>query len=107
MVVDEPKKAELLPEGGGFARIYGPDGSPLAEHLAETEEGILYADIDLGMIALAKAAADPAGHYSRPDVTRLLFNPNPAPRVEYISGSGLMEPQKLVEEKKEEPEECK
>lgn len=105
MVVDDPKKAQLLPEGGGFARIYGPDGSPLAEPLPETEEGILYADIDLGMIALAKAAADPAGHYSRPDVTRLLFNPNPALRVEYVSGTGSMEPQRPVEEKKEECEE--
>jgi hypothetical protein len=37
------------------------------------------------MISIAKAAADPAGHYSRPDVTRLLFNPAPANRVEYIS----------------------
>ena len=25
------------------------------------------------MISLAKAAADPAGHYARPDVTRLLL----------------------------------
>lgn len=104
MVVDDPKKAQLLPEGGGFARIYGPDGSPLAEPLPETEEGIVYADIDLGMIALAKAAADPAGHYSRPDVTRLLFNPNPALRVEYVSGPGSMEPPRPVEEKKEECE---
>ncbi|WP_006520835.1 hypothetical protein [Desulfoscipio gibsoniae] len=64
--------------------IYGPDGKPLVEPLPETEEGILYADIDLGMISIAKAAADPAGHYSRPNVTRLLFNPAPAHRVEYI-----------------------
>jgi aliphatic nitrilase len=34
------------------------------------------------MIALAKAAADPAGHYARPDVTRLLLNARPAARVE-------------------------
>jgi nitrilase len=107
MLVDDPKKEQLLLEGGGFARIYGPDGSPLAEPIPEKEEGILYADIDLGMIALAKAAADPAGHYSRPDVTRLLFNPNPAPRVEYGNRPGPMEPQRPLEERKEEPEECK
>jgi len=33
------------------------------------------------MIALAKAAADPAGHYSRPDVTRLLLDKTPGDRV--------------------------
>jgi aliphatic nitrilase len=71
----------LLLEGGGFARIFGPDGSPLGEKIPEKEEGIVYADIDLGMISLSKAAADPAGHYSRPDVTRLLLNKTPGDRV--------------------------
>jgi hypothetical protein len=37
-------------------------------------EGIVYADTDLAMIPVAKAAADPAGHYARPHVTRLLFS---------------------------------
>jgi aliphatic nitrilase len=36
------------------------------------------------MISVAKAAADPAGHYARPDVTRLLFNNRPANRVEAL-----------------------
>jgi aliphatic nitrilase len=36
------------------------------------------------MISVAKAAADPAGHYARPDVTRLLFNNRPANRVERL-----------------------
>ncbi len=54
--------------------IYGPDGTPLCEKPAPDAEGLLYADIDLGTISVAKAAADPAGHYSRPDVTRLLLN---------------------------------
>jgi len=51
---------QLLLQGGGFARIYGPDGAPLGNTLPENEEGIIYADIDLGMISLSKSAADPA-----------------------------------------------
>ena len=65
--------------------IYGPDGSPLAEKLPENEEGIIYATIDLGAIGVAKIAADPAGHYSRPDVVRLLFNNKPLNRVDHFS----------------------
>ncbi len=67
-------KQQMLGIGGGYARIFAPDGSPLGTPLAPDEEGLLIADIDLGMIALAKAAADPAGHYSRPDVTRLVLD---------------------------------
>ena len=51
------------------------------EPMPEDQEGIVYADLDLGMISLAKAAADPAGHYARPDVTRLLLNKTPGDRV--------------------------
>jgi len=81
MVVDTEEKAQLLLKGGGFANIFGPDGRPLVEPIPETEEGLLMAELDLALIVLAKAAADPVGHYSRPDVVRLLLNPNPAPRV--------------------------
>jgi nitrilase len=79
---DTEQKKDLLRPGGGHAMIFGPDGTPLAEPLAQDVEGLLYADIDLGMIAYAKAAADPTGHYARPDVARLLFNPTPNPRVQ-------------------------
>ncbi len=84
MLCDGEDKRQMLQAGGGFSRIYGPDGSPLGENLSETEEGLVIAEIDLGMISLAKAAADPAGHYSRPDVTRLLINRRAArPVVEF------------------------
>ena len=57
--------------------IFGPDGQPLVPHLAQDQEGILFADIDLTTIAIAKAAYDPSGHYSRGDVVRLMVNRNP------------------------------
>jgi len=75
----------LIKAGGGHARIFGPDGSSLADPLPEGEEGLLYADIDLGMISLAKAAADPTGHYSRPDVTQLLLDRRVKRPVEEIN----------------------
>lgn len=82
---DTPGKHQLLHTGGGFATIYGPDGRELVTKLAPDEEGILCAYIDLASIAVAKNAADPAGHYSRPDVTRLLFNKTPSRPVQYFS----------------------
>jgi aliphatic nitrilase len=78
---DDPMKRQLLLEGGGFTAIYAPDGQLMHEPLPEGTEGIVYADLDLGMISLAKAAADPAGHYARPDVTRLLLDRTPGDRV--------------------------
>ncbi len=76
---DDAQKAYFLnprtsKPGGGFAMIYGPDGRELSDRLAEDEEGILYADLDPAMLAIAKGAADPAGHYSRADAVRLVVN---------------------------------
>jgi len=82
LLVDTPEQAELLLPGGGFAQIYGPDGAPLCEPLAERDEGLLIADIDLAAITIAKSFADPVGHYSRPDVTRLLLNREPGTAVQ-------------------------
>ena len=88
LCTDDTKRALLLP-GGGYARIYAPDGQLLHEPLPEDAEGIVYADLDLGLISLAKAAADPAGHYARPDVTRLLLNKTPGDRVVPFSAPGV------------------
>jgi len=82
LLVENEEQAGLLSVGGGFAQIYSPDGAPMCESLPEAEEGLLFADIDLGAIAVAKSFADPVGHYSRPDVTRLLLNRSPQARVE-------------------------
>jgi len=89
MLCDSDAKRDLLRVGGGYAMAYGPDGSPLNQPLAPEAEGIIYADVDLRLIAYAKAAADATGHYARPDVARLLFNPSPTPRVEQFGHGAL------------------
>ncbi|WP_150242882.1 carbon-nitrogen hydrolase family protein [Nocardiopsis quinghaiensis] len=71
----------LLTPGSGCSRVYGPDGSMLSTPLDEHTEGLVLADIDLALIDLAKNAADPAGHYARPDATRLLWDNRPRSAV--------------------------
>ncbi|EIJ45500.1 aliphatic nitrilase [Herbaspirillum sp. GW103] len=81
-------KNDLIHAGGGHSVIYGPDGSSLTPKIPEAEEGLLFAELDLGVISIAKSAADPAGHYARPDVTRLLLNSKRHRPVEFFSATG-------------------
>ncbi|KAK7464070.1 hypothetical protein VKT23_006230 [Stygiomarasmius scandens] len=83
------------PSGGGFAAIYGPDGSKLTADVDPGKECILYADVNLDAIRLAKLAADPVGHYSRPDLLSLNVGSsssltNPATLVRYPAGGEYM-----------------
>ncbi len=87
----DPLREQLCPLGGGYTKIYAPDGQSIGTELAHTEEGLVTAEIDLAMIAVAKAAADPAGHYSRPDVTRLMLNAKPQrPVMAFDETAGLI-----------------
>jgi aliphatic nitrilase len=67
----------FLEAGGGSAMIFGPDGRNLADFLPETAEGLVIAELDFGAILRAKAIADPAGHYAKPEATRLLLTRAP------------------------------
>ncbi|MBZ3905272.1 carbon-nitrogen hydrolase family protein [Streptomyces griseiscabiei] len=67
-----PEQRRLLTAGGGCSRVFGPDGRTISKELAEDEEGLVYADIDLDLIDIAKNAYDPAGHYSRADAAYLV-----------------------------------
>ncbi len=71
------EQRSLITPGSGCSRIFGPDASVLSAPLDEHAEGLVFADIDLGFIDLAKNAADPAGHYAKPDATRLLLDNRP------------------------------
>ncbi|KAL3488553.1 carbon-nitrogen hydrolase [Aspergillus germanicus] len=54
--------------GGGSSAIFAPDGHLLSSPLAATEEGIIYADLNLEAIYRSRAFVDVCGHYSRPDL---------------------------------------
>jgi len=62
---------ELLGRGG--SAILAPDGSYLAGPLWD-EEGILYAELDPQRLYEERQRFDPAGHYHRPDVFRLVIS---------------------------------
>jgi nitrilase len=74
--------------GGGFSRIFGPDGGELVTPLPPGEEGLLYADIDLHKKALAKHNLDVVGHYSRPDLLSLRVTTEPSSQVHYVALPG-------------------
>lgn len=67
---------EWIKPGGGWTAIIAP-GGPILSGPLKGEEGILYADIDMKMIADMAHWHDATGHYSRPDVTSLLLNKDP------------------------------
>jgi nitrilase len=62
------KCPEWLTDGGSC--IAGPDGEWLVPPRVG-EEGLITAELDLNRVYQERQNFDPAGHYSRPDVTRL------------------------------------
>ncbi|WP_433285662.1 carbon-nitrogen hydrolase family protein [Pseudonocardia sp. CA-142604] len=74
----DPEKIKLLCGGSrGYAQIFAPDGRPIGRTLSPEHEGLALAEIDLGMLPLAKSLLDPAGHYQRADVLQLRLNTSP------------------------------
>ncbi|KAL4155011.1 Carbon-nitrogen hydrolase [Phytophthora ramorum] len=69
--------------GGGCSAIYGPDGRRLSEWLPETEEGLVFADLDKSLIIAARTLVDSCGHYSRPDMLWLGVDARERKHVDY------------------------
>lgn len=66
------EEEEILrqPEYAGGSMIAAPNGKLIAGPLGR-EEGILYADLDLGLCVRHKLEHDFSGHYNRPDIFQL------------------------------------
>ncbi|KGO74614.1 Carbon-nitrogen hydrolase [Penicillium italicum] len=67
--------------GGGSSAIFGPDGRKLSTDIPPTEEGILYATLDLDEIIQSRQFIDVCGHYSRPDLLWLGVDESAKPHV--------------------------
>jgi nitrilase len=70
---DFPLQSELEGHdviGRGGSAVLAPDGTYLAGPLYEGE-GVLYAELDPGLLRAERQRFDPAGHYHRPDVLHL------------------------------------
>jgi nitrilase len=63
--------ADILANGGSC--LAGPDGKWIVEPVAD-EEKLIVATIDHKRVREERQNFDPAGHYSRPDVTQLTVN---------------------------------
>ena len=65
------KAPDVLANGGSC--IAGPDGEWVLPPVV-SKEGIFFHTLDFNRVLEERQNFDPAGHYSRPDVTRLVLN---------------------------------
>ena len=82
-----PGRAELFPDAAewvnpGDSVVVAPGGRITAGPMHE-ELGILYAEIDLERVGMARRSLDVVGHYSRPDIFQLQVNRKAQRPVEF------------------------
>ncbi len=75
---DAPSRDEILANSGEFlanggTTIAGPDGHFIVEPVVG-REALVIAELDHAVVRGERQNFDPAGHYSRPDVTRLVVD---------------------------------
>jgi len=71
---------DVLANGGSC--IAGPDGEWVIEPVLHNE-GLIYENLDFNRIYEERQNFDPVGHYSRPDVTKLVVNRERQSTVEF------------------------
>lgn len=75
-------RAKLERKSSAFSGIIGPDGRVIGDALID-DEGIVYADIDLGRCIQPKQMHDILGHYNRFDIFDLRVNRRPLAPVTF------------------------
>lgn len=82
----DPKKRELMSrKNSAFTGIIDPSGNVIGEPLID-EEGIAYADIDLGKCVAPKQMHDIIGGYNRFDIFDLKVDRSPREPVDFDDG---------------------
>jgi nitrilase len=88
-----PKAAALFPDAdewinSGDTVVVAPGGKVVAGPLHEAF-GIVYAEIDLERVGMARRSLDVVGHYARPDLFRLQVNRRPQGPVTFEDQDNL------------------
>jgi nitrilase len=79
--ISPDEKLRRALRGGCMTAIVSPEGSHVVPPLTQGE-GILVADLDLGLIVKRKRMMDSVGHYARPELLHLVLDDRPARPME-------------------------
>src|SRR5882757_8650757 len=82
--ISPDEKLRKALRGGCMTAIISPEGSHVVPPLTQGE-GILAADLDMGLIVKRKRMMDSVGHYARPELLKLVLDNRPARPMEVES----------------------
>src|SRR6202035_189146 len=79
--ISPDEKLRKALRGGCMTAIVSPEGAHVVPPLTQGE-GILIADLDMGLIVKRKRMMDSVGHYARPELLHLVLDDRPAHPME-------------------------
>ncbi|CCX30972.1 Similar to Aliphatic nitrilase; acc. no. Q02068 [Pyronema omphalodes CBS 100304] len=83
-VFKNPQGSMMSAPGGGCSAVFAPDGVKMSVDLPDNEEGLIVVDLDYDVLLQARAFLDVGGHYSRPDLLRLVVDKGEKKCVVYV-----------------------
>jgi nitrilase len=85
-LISPEEKLRRALTGGCMTAIVGPEGNHLVPPLTQGE-GILTADLDMGLINKRKRMMDSVGHYARPEILSLNLDNRPTAPMRTTAGA--------------------
>jgi nitrilase len=89
--ISPDEKLRKALRGGCMTAIISPEGAHVVPPLTQGE-GILLADLDMGLIVKRKRMMDSVGHYARPELLHLVLDDRPARPMETRAASVALPP---------------
>ncbi len=84
--ISPDEKLRKALRGGCMTAIVSPEGAHVVPPLTQGE-GVLVADLDMGLIVKRKRMMDSVGHYARPELLHLVLDDRPAHPMQRTAGT--------------------